>query len=291
MVLGLTLRLKNDSVFLELRMFWSSCLTIRPREESCMTPENIWELYAQGKIEEALSLATMELAGTSDVEGKQALHAILAWCHYRRKGYGNALAEIAYAPDNQRARECHVYVLAYAKGYTNDKKLSELVASMPGNINAGNAMVIRARAPESTVDHESVWNMAEGFAQTANVAKHDVAMANLLHNCARFFLDKARNRRDLKFALGLIQVALAHYGEVSNWHHRAAACFWMSHIFEKLTAIPEAFAAAAASLRLWENQCTVEKKTAPFLDNLESGCTRVTELALALVEFARRAHV
>lgn len=252
--------------------------------------EKSWELYTQGRYDDALQSALGELAQEQDWDARKALYAVIAWCHYRRREYDKALEAISNAPDDQRARECHIYVLAYSKAHTDDKKLSELMVGMESNVNAGNALIIRARAPESTVGHEQVWKMAEGFAQRADAANHDVSLANLLHNAARFFHDKARDRRDLKFALGLIEIALAHYGDVANWHHRAAACFWMSHILEKLTAIPEAFAAATASLRLWQNQCVLEKKTAPFLSNLQSGCARVNELATKLVEFAQRAH-
>lgn len=255
-----------------------------------MTTEQIWELYSQGKIEAAGVAATNELSQTADLATKQSLHAILAWCAYRRQRYEEALEWIAKAGENQRAIDCHVYVLAYAKGYANDKMLFELVEKLAGNINASNALVIRARMPESTVEHEQVWKMAQSFAEGADVSKRDVPLANLLHNCSRFFLDKARDRRDLKFSLGLIEVALAHYGEVSNWHHRAAANFWKSHILEKLSAIPDAFVAAATSLRMWECQCALEKKTAPFLDKLESVRGRVVELAGKLVEFAKRAN-
>jgi len=256
-----------------------------------LTTEEIWELYLQGKIEVAEAVATNELSMVASLSIKQALHAILAWCAYRRKEYDEALIEIAGAGDNQRACECHAYVFAYAKGYEDDVKFLALVREhLIGNINASNALVIRARMPDSVVEHEQVWRMAESFAEGADVSKHDVSLANLLHNCARFFLDKACNRRDLTFSLGLIEVALAHYGEVSNWHHRAAANFWKSHILEKLTAIPDAFAAAALSLSLWECQCAMEKKTAPFLDKLESVRARVVDLAEKLVEFAKRAH-
>jgi len=255
-----------------------------------MPGEKAWELYEQGKIDESLQLAQKELVQEQSQEAKNALHAVVAWCYYRRKQFDEAVTEIALAGDNQRARECHVYVLAYSKAHTNDTLLSQLVAEMEGNINAANALLIRARVPTSTVTHEQVWHMAEGFAQTGNAANHNVSLANLLHNCARFFHDKARDRRDLKFALGLIEVALAHYGDISNWHHRAAANFWMSHILEKLTAIPQAFVAAATSLRLWENQCEVEQKTEPWSRNLEDGSKRVAELANALVAFARRVH-
>src|SRR5581483_6404248 len=102
--------------------------------------------------------------------------------------------------------------------------------------------------------------------------------------------DKPRDRRDLKFALGLIDVAIAHYGDVSNWHHRAAAHFWKSHILEKLTAIPDAFAAASRSLHPWYCQYALEKDTAPFGKKLENAQVRLAELSLKLVECARRAH-
>lgn len=255
-----------------------------------MTTERIWELYLQGKIEVAEMEARKEFSQVTDLVTKQALHAILAWCAYRRKEYKEALMEITAAGDNQRAHECHVYVLAYAPGFADDKKLFELTELLVGNINVSNALVIRARMPESTVEHEQVWRMAQGFAEDADVSKHNVSLANLMHNCSRFFLDKARDRRDLEFSLGLIEVAIAHYGEVSNWHHRAAANFWKSHTLERLTAIPSAFAAAALSLQLWECQCALEKKTAPFLDKLESVRARVVDLAAKLVEFAKRAN-
>lgn len=255
-----------------------------------MAGENAWGLYEQGRINDALNLALEELLQEQTQEAQEALHAIVAWCYYRRKEFDQALAEIAIAGDNLRARECHVYVLAYSKAHTDDAKLSELVSTMSGNINAANALLIRARTRDSTVSHDQVWKMAEGFTQIGDVANHDVPLANLLHNCARFFHDRARDQRDLKFALGLIEVALAHYGDISNWHHRAAANFWMSHILEKLTAIPQAFVVAATSLRLWESQCAVEKKTAPWIQNLEQGSKRVAELAIALVAFAKRAH-
>ena len=257
-------------------------------EDLTMAEEKAWELYLQGKIEAAKQLASTELFQTQDLEIKKDMQAILAWCAYRRKEYDTALAEIAGAGDNQRARECHVYILAYAKDYADDKKLSELVANMANNINAANALVIRARALESTVSHEQVWNMAESFAEKADVANHDVSLANLLHNSARFFLDKARTRRDLKFALGLIEVALAHYGDTSNWHHRAAIHLYKSIALEKLTAIPAAFEAAATSLRFWQIQCELEKDTKPFNEKLAASSSRVIELAPKLVEFAKR---
>jgi|GEM_PF-5062965 len=177
-----------------------------------------------------------------------------------------------------------------AKGHINDSKLLELTVGMEDNVNAANALIMRARALESSVTHEQVWRMAEGFANRADVVKYDVSLANLLHNAARFFHDKPRDRRDLKFALGLIDVAIAHYGDVSNWHHRAAAHFWKSHILEKLTAIPDAFAAASRSLHLWYCQYALEKDTAPFGKKLENAQVRLAELSLKLVEFARRAH-
>lgn len=166
-----------------------------------------------------------------------------------------------------------------------------LVEELGDNINACNALVIRARAPESVVDHDHIWAMAEKWAEAGDVANHDVALANLLHNCSRFFLDKGRNKRDLMFALGLIQVALAHYGDVVNWHHRAAAMFWMSHILERLTAIPDAFRAAALSFQFWQYQLQLEKNTAPFKDKLANAQLRFAELAGKLATFALRSGV
>lgn len=250
-----------------------------------MTHDEIWKLYTDGKIEAAKDAATRELTDQLDQQ-QEEFHAILAWCAYRRGQFALALARIGLAGENQRAKECNVYVLAYAKEQANDARLMKLVAELGDNINASNALVIRARMPDSIVGHEYVWAMAEKWAEAGDVANHDVSLANLLHNCSRFFLDKARSRRDLKFALGLIKVALAHYGDVANWHHRAAAMFWASHILERLTAIPDAFRAATASLHLWSCQLQLEKDTAPFKDKLENAQRRVVELAAKMVEFA-----
>jgi len=252
--------------------------------------EAIWKMYKEDKFQDAQNAAEDELQKGHNETTTQGLHAILAWCAYRRKDYPKALAEITAAGDTQRARECHAYILAYIPEHRDDKKLLELVTGLSGNINASNALVIRARMLDSTITHDQIWPLAEKFAQEADPANHDVALANLLNNCGRFFQDKARDRRDLKFALGLMHVALAHYGETSNWHHRAALHFWMSHVLEQLGAIPDAFASATACLQSWKNACTIEKNTKTFLEKLGTAQIRVAELAAKLVDFAIRAR-
>ena len=252
-----------------------------------MPPNDIWKLYQDGKIEAALAAVILSLdSEVLDEATQQELHGIKAWCHYRRKEYDQALTEISQAGTNARATRCHVYVLAYAAGHTDDGKLFSLVSQLGRDVDACNALVIRARAKESSLTHEQVWALAEYFVQTANVSEQNVSVANLLHNTARFYLDKARNRADLKFALGILEAALAHYGQVSNWHHRAAAYFWQSILFEGLTAIPQAFEAAAASLRCWKCQCELEKNTGPFKDKLATAVKRVQELAQKVSDFA-----
>lgn len=254
-----------------------------------MPGERAWELYLNGKIKRAKAVALSELT-KSKPKDRRALHAILAWCHYRDEEYEEALAEITSAEGNLRALECHAYILAYAKGYTDDKKLSELVALMPNSINAANALVVRARAIKSKVSFRKAWTLVKSFAEKADVADYDVSLANLLHNCARFLLDKGRDRRDLKFALGLIETAMAHYGDVENWHHRAAANFWLSYIYEKLTAMPKALESAMESLRLWQVQCELEKASKPFNEKLEAAGKRVIELIPKLIAFTKRAR-
>lgn len=257
-----------------------------------MTNDQIWQLYLDGETSKAEDAIAVELSRCDEEAQKQGLYAILAWCAYRNEKYAEAVQHITTAGNNQRAKECHAYIVVYAPGYINDQKLVELVKELgDDNVYAINALVVRARAEDSVVaDHGRVWLLAEKFARQANVALHDVALANLLNNCGRFFQEKARDVCDLFFALGLMKAALPHYGETTNWHHRAGICFWMSHLHERLGAIPDAFALSVASFGLWIQQCIKEKKNAAFLKKMATAQARVAKLSEVYLNFAFRAQ-
>lgn len=243
-----------------------------------LTVPEIKKLYEAGQIDAALKAIQEALGAEPPDEEKRQLYARRAWCHYRQKKYDEALEAISQAGDDTSALRCRAYIRAYSAAHRDDAELEEIVSQLGHDVDAANALTIRARDRDCGISHAYVWKIAEVFIENANAASHDVQVANLLHNVGRFFLDKARNRRDLKMAVGTFTAALAHYGEVSNWHHRAAACFWMSQALERLTARPEALRYATLSAQLWLNQLELDPKNPAFQEKATVAAAAVTDL-------------
>jgi len=184
-----------------------------------------------------------------------------------------------------------MYLATYAPGYKNDGELTALCEELGDTVNACNAVVIRAREPDSTLAMEDV---------LSRVRRHqgsDVSTANLWHNGARFFLARGEKIGILDYfsqALLLINGALERYGDGdNNVHHRAAANHWKSQILEKLGRRGDAIEAARESERLWgrqreldpNNPAHVEKQTGANVW-LQKLLTTVVMLAVVVAKYA-----
>lgn len=247
----------------------------------------LWHLYDSGKMTETVVGLDLALQVETETAKLEALNAIYAWCHYRKNEYPASFERIKLANGHPRALECEMYILSYAKGYEDDVRLVAISKILgPDNMNCANALVIRAKNPNSQISPSEVFAVANYFSIIKPPLHQKVATANLFHNVARYFLAKPGDANGLKLALGFIDVAVAHYGEVENWHHRAAANFWKSQILEVMGLIPDAFKAAFTSMMFWTAQCGLEKDTSPFKERLENAVKRMNELTLKLQAYA-----
>lgn len=235
-------------------------------------------LYETGKIDEALAAIEVALITEPPDDERNQLIGRRAWCRYRQEKYDEALDDIEQAGDEPSALRCRVYIRAYSPNHRNDGEMEEIVTQLGRDIDAFNALVIRARDPDCNVSHAYVWSLAEIFLEEADTTARDVKVANLLHNVGHFYIDKARNRRDFMIAIGTLTAALAHYGEVSHWHHRAAACFWMSRALDQIAAPGAALQFAMASAQLWLNQLELDPGSARNKQRAEDAAARVAML-------------
>lgn len=155
------------------------------------------------------------------------------------------------------------YLYAYAEGYVDDMKLRLAVAQLGPDVAADNALLIRARAKDSTLfTHEEV------LRRTLPHRGDEVAVANLYNNAGRFFQEKARDDADLITALGLWDCALLRYGPGGNFHHRATLCFWKSHVIERLFGKQAAAFYAMRSCELWQSQLRLDPTNQSFQQKL-----------------------
>lgn len=220
------------------------------------------QIYDRGEFGKCLEGVERELQQrpANDPERGELL-ALRAWCYYRRGEFGEAKKWAEEAGQVRFARECLAYVAAYAKGYKDDAVLSALLNELGDSVNAWNALVIRAREPDSTLTHEKVLEGVRRFENDTSVGA-----ANFYHNAARFFYHKSRNNEDLFLALSLFSSALNRYGHDKNWHHRGAVHFWRSKILEQLSNGPMALKddkldtlrAAQQSLECWTEQVILD---------------------------------
>ena len=235
------------------------------------TVVEIRELYDQGRIPEAMDAARDEIKArlVNDPEIPE-LWVILAWCHYRHKEYDVVRSCLGEAGDTERAYELWATLAAYVD--KDDVRLREIAQRFPGNINVQNALVIRARDADSTIDHVTVLNALTRFTAPT------IEGANLYHNAARFLLAKARNQTDISTAFTIVCLAIEKYGVSANWHHRAAAFFWKSKIAEALKDREEALHAAEQSLHFWDEALARDPQNKGFQGNRDNAIKRIAEL-------------
>jgi hypothetical protein len=106
--------------------------------------------------------------------------------------------------------------------------------------------------------------------------KQLVFRVNLLHNMARLSLEKADFRQALKF----IDAALMAYGTETNFHHRGAANYWKSVIYERAGDLASAYGAAQDSLSAWQQQLNLAPENAEWVNRVAGAVQREQELAL-----------
>ena len=241
-----------------------------------MTLVAVQDLYNQGKFRQAMDAVWGEVneeRGKDDPEiGK--LKMIRAWCHWRLQEWDDAREWLQGAEEaggaELEAKRLRAYFAAYRD--KNDAVLGTIAKELPDDVSVQNALVIRARDKDSILDHASVLLIVIcSISQTVEVA-------NLFHNGARFFLAKAQNQGDLEIALALIGIAIIRYGSDDNWHHRAAAFFWKSHIYERLGYHQGALHAAEQSLFLWNEAVDRDPQNKGFQKGREGAIARIAEL-------------
>jgi tetratricopeptide (TPR) repeat protein len=243
-------------------------------------------LYDGSKFLEALEAVEKELRGGVEGQERSELFALGAWCFYRLKKYAEAFDFANQAGSFVWARECLMYLAAYAPGYKNDETLIALCAELGDTVNSCNAIIIRARDADSTIASSDV---------LARVIRHqgtDVSTANLWHNGARFFLalgEKGGSDSEQHFhhAKILIGGALARYGDGDmNVHHRAAANHWKSKILEKIGRHGDAIEAARESERLWSRQRELDPKNPAHVEKQTGAAQWLKKLLTAVVLLA-----
>lgn len=220
------------------------------------------ELYDGSRFAEAQAAAqeVLQQPGLFEDEAGE-LKALVAWCYYRQKKYEEAASWATDAGQVLWARECLMYLRAYAPGYKDDKRLKELAAELGDTVNVNNAVVIRARDADSQIGSEEVVQRVRSH--TAS----DVSTANLWHNGARYLLSRGQDASAFETALEFIDGALARYGTGDqNIHHRAAANHWKSNILLKLDRRQEAITAAQEAVRLWTRQCELDPKNSAHVE-------------------------
>ena len=240
------------------------------------TVAEIQELYDKGKIQEAMNAVWAEVyeeRPSNDPE-RGALMIIRAWCHWRRQEWSDALEWLEMAEKaggaELKAKRLRAYFAAYRD--KDDKVLLSIVAELPDDIDAQNALVIRARDGDSALTHAEIGRIVLSFSGDG------VAAANLNHNGARFFLAKARGNADLFSAIGMLERAIQLYGTEGQWHHRAAAHHYKSQAHERLGEKAEALAMEQESARLWDKAIELDPQNKGFRDNRESAVKRIAEL-------------
>jgi len=253
-----------------------------------------WALYNQGKHAEVLATVQTELSGWNDhgaVSGWDQelvyeLYALQAWCYYHLKNYAEALKSIESANGQKQARYCMMTILAYAKGFEDDAKLERMAEQLDPNdlldyLNIVNAIFIRARAKDSTISETRIAAEVRKVQSLQIAVERKTLHGHILNNASRFYLEKG-NETDVFAALGLLQMAVALYGAVANWHHRAAAHFWLSKIYEKIGQKKLTHDAAVASFELWLLQCELDPKNEGHKKSLATAQTRLQDTAEAL---------
>lgn len=235
--------------------------------------KQIQKLYDQGKTAEALELIAQSMPPEGDPQRGDYL-ALKGWCCYRRKEYAEAQEAAMAAGSVRSARELLAYLAAYAPGYVDDGKLQQMADELGDSVAVVNALVIRARAPESTL-----FTPEEVLRRVLQHRGDEVVVANLYNNAARFFQEKARGDTDLITALGLFDCALVKYGHAVNFHHRAALQYWRSYVLEKLFGNKAAIVAATRALELWVQQLALDPDNKSFQEKQEQARRRLADLS------------
>lgn len=243
-----------------------------------------WEGYNKGQahlVLEKTETLLDEKGFEIDPSQRQELHALRAWCHYRRSEWPEALNEITLSDNHPRAIECNIYILSYAPGYRDDQQITELTSRLGNTLNTANAFVIRARLePDGQVPYDRVEQLLSNYAHLGNENPVDVSYANLLHNSSRVFFDRARDHEDLSRAAELINDSIRCYGTTDNsLHHRGAAHYWQSRIFRAAGDLDQAIEAAKSSLKCWQNQVAISSTNPSHLPKYSNAYQHLAELA------------
>ena len=246
----------------------------KARESAALLISECQEGYNQGQFETVLAILSDELP-------EQV--TLAAWCHYRAKRFPECarmldIAE-ALASDGatQRTLACRAYLYAYAPDFKDETALMALMPRLsPTNIDGLNAVAISARAEGSLIDPVELWGKAEAFAESLDISAVTVSGANFLHNLARL----AEVKEEFNRALHYIDLAIAAYGPEAHWHHRAAAQFWRSKIYQGMGDLVNAKDAAQESLALWTTQRDLEPDNAEWGKRVAGAVAREQELAL-----------
>ncbi|OHA64840.1 MAG: hypothetical protein A3D64_00675 [Candidatus Wildermuthbacteria bacterium RIFCSPHIGHO2_02_FULL_49_9] len=238
------------------------------------TVAEIQELYDQGKIPEAMAAVRGEVCKKRQSDNPEIpeLCAIRAWCHYRRREWDNVRKWLGKAGNTLWAERLRAYMASYVD--KDDEVLARIAQELGDDVSVQNALVIRARDPDSEV---VILNELEGIlARFGNQTEVDVA--NLFHNAARLLLVKGSTKEHWWTALGMMEDALVRYGSKSHWHHRAAAWYWESHIFERLRDKENALRAVSKSLFLWDRALELDPGNQGFRTNQQNALKRQAEL-------------
>lgn len=235
-----------------------------------MTLAEIQQLYAQGNIPQAMEAVWAEVheeRSKDDPELGQ-LKVIRAWCHWRRQEWNDARQWLQEAEEaggaEQRTKALRAYFAAYRD--KDDVALEAIAKELVDDVDVQNALVIRARdADSNAVALDQLEIVLAPFSQS-----HEISVANLYHNAARFMLAKGSTEEDFAAAFSLINDALERYGSTMHWHHRAAANYWKSVILERLGRGELAKKAKVASAKLWEKAVELDPSNEGFRKNLEN---------------------
>jgi hypothetical protein len=227
--------------------------------------------YQDGKLDEVLSVLSGSLPG---------FHNLAAWCHYRQKEFAKCLEQVEISErygESQSTLAIRAYLYAYAPEYKDEAKLTEIIPRLhPENVDGINAVVIAARAPDSTIPYQEVSRKAAETLGSLDYGQPSVSHANLLHNMARLSLEKGDFAQSLKFIDG----ALTAYGTETNFHHRGAANYWKSVIYERSGDFASAYSAAQDSLSVWQQQLDMAPENEEWKKRVAGAVARERELAL-----------
>jgi len=228
-------------------------------------------LYDRGEFDKCLNAASEELkARLFTGPEKYELFALAGWCYYRKGEYETARNYFKNASQISFAKEGLAHLAVYID--KDDKTFRKLARELGDRVNIQNALTIRARDPDSTITHQEVMKGVLRFQENV------VEVANLYHNAGRFFFQKARDKKDLLTALGLLDASLVCYGVDRNWHHRGAANFWRSKVIEVLFGKRRALEAARDSLYCWTQQMILDPGTERHKKQWENVINRIKEL-------------